>query len=216
WERGWSFIKKAGTIITLASVAVWFTSSFGFAGGAFGAVEDIDASIIARIGSAIAFLFKPLGFGSWQATVATLLGLVAKEEVVGVFGTLFAVAGDALELVEEGEFAGLANIASQFTLLSAYSFMIFNLLCAPCFAAIGAIRREMNSAKWTLAAIGWECGFAYAASLIVYQLVGFVTGEVGIGLGTLAALIVLGVGIWALIRPYKESNTLETAYGSKK
>ena len=128
WERGWSFIKKAGTIITLASVFVWFTSSFGFADGAFGAVEDIDASIIASIGGAIAFIFKPLGFGNWQATVATLLGLVAKEEVVGVFGTLFAVAGDALELVEEGEFAGLANIASQFTLLSAYSFMIFNLL----------------------------------------------------------------------------------------
>ena len=216
WERGWSFIKKAGTIITLASVFVWFTSSFGFVDGAFGAVEDIDASIIAGIGGAIAFIFKPLGFGNWQATVATLLGLVAKEEVVGVFGTLFAVAGDALELVEEGEFAGLANIASQFTLLSAYSFMIFNLLCAPCFAAIGAIRREMNSAKWTFAAIGWECGFAYAASLIVYQLVGFVTGEVGIGLGTLAALIVLGVGIWAVVRPYKESSTLETAYGSKK
>ena len=199
WERGWSFIKKAGTIITLASVVVWFTSSFGFVDGAFGAVEDIDASIIARIGSAIAFLFKPLGFGSWQATVATLLGLVAKEEVVGVFGTLFAVAGDALELVEEGEFVGLANIASQFTLLSAYSFMIFNLLCAPCFAAMGAIKREMNSAKWTFAAIGYMCGLAYLASLVVYQLGLLFTGY-GFGVGTVAAVLALLAAVYLLVR----------------
>ena len=209
WERGWSFIKKAGTIITLSSVFVWFTSSFGFVDGAFGMVEDMDASILAKIGSAVCFIFKPLGFGSWQATVATLLGLVAKEEVVGTFGTLFAVAGDALEMVDAGDFAGLVNIAAQFTQLSAYSFLIFNLLCAPCFAAIGAIKREMNNAKWTWAAIGWECGFAYAISLIVYQLGGLFCGETTFGLGTVAAVIVLGVLIYLLVRPYKESSDME-------
>ena len=204
WERGWSFIKKAGTIITLASVFVWFTSSFGFGEAGFGMVEDIDHSILANVGNAVAFIFAPIGFGSWQAAVATVLGLVAKEEVVGVFGTLFAVAGDALELVEAGDFAGLVNIAAQFTPLTAYSFLVFNLLCAPCFAAIGAIRREMNNAKWTWAAIGWECGFAYAASLIIYQLGGLVMGQVGFGLGTVAAVIVLAAMIYGLVRPYKE------------
>ena len=208
WERGWSFIKKAGTIITLSSVFVWFTSSFGFVDGVFGMVEDMDASILANIGNAVCFIFKPLGFGNWQATVATLLGLVAKEEVVGTFGTLFAVAGDALEMVDAGDFAGLVNIAAQFTQLSAYSFLIFNLLCAPCFAAIGAIKREMNNAKWTWAAIGWECGFAYAVSLIVYQLGGLFCGETTFGLDTVAAVVVLGVLIYLLVRPYKESTTL--------
>ena len=215
WERGWSFIKKAGTIITLASVFVWFTSSFGFVDGAFGMVEDMDASILATIGNAVCFIFAPLGFGSWQATVATLLGLVAKEEVVGVFGTLFAVAGDALEMVEEGDFAGLVNIAAQFTQLSAYSFLIFNLLCAPCFAAIGAIKREMNNAKWTWAAIGWECGFAYAVALIVYQIGGLFTGDTTFGAGTVAAVIVLGVLIYLIVRPYKESEEMEVKYTGK-
>ena len=215
WERGWSFIKKAGTIITLASVFVWFTSSFGFVDGAFGMVEDMDASILATIGNAVCFIFKPLGFGSWQATVATLLGLVAKEEVVGTFGTLFAVAGDALEMVGEGDFAGLVNIAAQFTQLSAYSFLIFNLLCAPCFAAIGAIKREMNNAKWTWAAIGWECGFAYAVALIVYQIGGLFTGDTTFGAGTVAAVIVLGVLIYLIVRPYKESEEMEVKYTGK-
>ena len=215
WERGWSFIKKAGTIITLASVFVWFTSSFGFVDGAFGMVEDMDASILATIGNAVCFIFAPLGFGSWQATVATLLGLVAKEEVVGAFGTLFAVAGDALEMVEEGDFAGLVNIAAQFTQLSAYSFLIFNLLCAPCFAAIGAIKREMNNAKWTWAAIGWECGFAYAVALIVYQIGGLFTGDTTFGAGTVAAVIVLGVLIYLIVRPYKESEEMEVKYTGK-
>lgn len=215
WERGWSFIKKAGTIITLASVFVWFTSSFGFVDGAFGMVEDMDASILAAIGNAVCFIFAPLGFGSWQATVATLLGLVAKEEVVGAFGTLFAVAGDALEMVEEGDFAGLVNIAAQFTQLSAYSFLIFNLLCAPCFAAIGAIKREMNNAKWTWAAIGWECGFAYAVALIVYQIGGLFTGDTTFGAGTVAAVIVLGVLIYLIVRPYKESEEMEVKYTGK-
>ena len=215
WERGWSFIKKAGTIITLASVFVWFTSSFGFVDGAFGMVEDMDASILAAIGNAVCFIFAPLGFGNWQATVATLLGLVAKEEVVGAFGTLFAVAGDALEMVEEGDFAGLVNIAAQFTQLSAYSFLIFNLLCAPCFAAIGAIKREMNNAKWTWAAIGWECGFAYAVALIVYQIGGLFTGDTTFGAGTVAAVIVLGVLIYLIVRPYKESEEMEVKYTGK-
>ncbi len=215
WERGWSFIKKAGTIITLASVFVWFTSSFGFVDGAFGMVEDMDASILAAIGNAVCFIFAPLGFGNWQATVATLLGLVAKEEVVGAFGTLFAVAGDALEMVEEGNFAGLVNIAAQFTQLSAYSFLIFNLLCAPCFAAIGAIKREMNNAKWTWAAIGWECGFAYAVALIVYQIGGLFTGDTTFGAGTVAAVIVLGVLIYLIVRPYKESEEMEVKYTGK-
>ncbi len=215
WERGWSFIKKAGTIITLSSVLVWFGSSFGVTETGFGMVEDIDASILASIGGAVAFLFKPLGFGTWQAAVATVLGLVAKEEVVGVFGTLFAVAGDALEMVENGEFAGLVNIAAQFTGLSAYSFLVFNLLCAPCFAAIGAIKREMNNAKWTWAAIGWECGLAYAVALIIYQLGGLLLGEVPFGLGTVAAVLVLAGLIVALIRPYKESAELHTSYGKK-
>ena len=217
WERGWSFIKKAGTIITLASVFVWFTSSFGFVDGAFGMVEDMDASILAAIGNAVCFIFAPLGFGNWQATVATLLGLVAKEEVVGTFGTLFAVAGDALEMVEEGEFAGLSNIAAAFhySQLAAYSFLIFNLLCAPCFAAIGAIKREMNNAKWTWAAIGWECGFAYAVALIVYQIGGLFTGDTTFGAGTVAAVIVLGVLIYLIVRPYKESEEMEVKYTGK-
>ena len=217
WERGWSFIKKAGTIITLSSVFVWFTSSFGFVDGAFGMVEDMDASILATIGNAVCFIFAPLGFGNWQATVATLLGLVAKEEVVGAFGTLFAVAGDALEMVEEGDFAGLVNIAAAFhySQLAAYSFLIFNLLCAPCFAAIGAIKREMNNAKWTWAAIGWECGFAYAVALIVYQIGGLFTGDTTFGVGTVAAVIVLGVLIYLIVRPYKESEEMEVKYTGK-
>lgn len=217
WERGWSFIKKAGTIITLSSVFVWFTSSFGFVDGAFGMVEEIDQSILATIGNAVCFIFAPLGFGDWQATVATILGLVAKEEVVGTFGTLFAVAGDALEMVEEGEFAGLSNIAAAFhySQLAAYSFLIFNLLCAPCFAAIGAIKREMNNAKWTWAAIGWECGFAYAMALIVYQIGGLFTGDTAFGVGTVAAVIVLGVLIYLIVRPYKESEEMEVKYTGK-
>ena len=172
----------------------------------------MDHSVLASIGSALAFLFAPLGFGSWQASVATVLGLVAKEEVDGAFGTMFAVAGDALEMVEAGDFAGLVNIAAQFTPLSAYSFLVFNLLCAPCFAAMGAIKREMNNAKWTLAAIGWECGLAYAASLIVYQIGGLFLGETTFGLGTVAAVIVLAILIVAVIRPYKQSERLEVHY----
>lgn len=211
WERGWSYIKKAGTIITLASIFVWFTSSYGFTSAGFGAVENMDASILGQIGSAFAVLFRPLGFGTWQSSVATVLGLVAKEEVVGTFGTLYAVAGDALGMVEEGAFAGLAPIAAHFTQLSAYSFLVFNLLCAPCFAAIGAIKREMNNAKWTWAAIGYQCGLAYAVSLIIYQFGGLITGEVAFGIGTIAAVIVLLFMIYMIFRKgytSKESNPL--------
>ena len=205
WERGWSFIKKAGTVILLSSIFVWFTSSFGFVDGAFGMVEDIDTSILAVIGSAVAVIFAPLGFGNWQSAVATVLGLVAKEEVVGTFGTLYAVAGDALGMVEEGDFGGLSNIAQHFTYLSAYSFLIFNLLCAPCFAAIGAIKREMNNAKWTWFAIGYQCVFAYTMALMVYQFGLLFTGA-GFGVGTVAALIVLIAYIWLLVRKGYDEN----------
>ena len=207
WERGWSYIKKAGTIITLASIFVWFTSSYGFGPEGFGAVEEMDYSILGQIGSGLAVIFRPLGFGTWQASAATVLGLVAKEEVVGAFGTLYAVAGDALGMVEEGAFAGLAPIAEHFTQLSAYSFLVFNLLCAPCFAAIGAIKREMNNAKWTWAAIGYQCGFAYAVSLMVYQLGGLIIGEVAFGVGSVAAIIVLIALIYLLFRKgYQAKN----------
>ena len=200
WERGWSFIKRAGTVIVLASIFIWVTSNLGFVDGSFGLVEDMDHSLLAVIGSAVAVLFAPLGFGNWQSSVATVMGLVAKEEVVGVFGSLYGVAGDALELVEAGEFGGLAPIAGHFTALSAYSFMVFNLLCAPCFAAIGAIKREMNNARWTVFAVGYQCVFAYACSLMVYQLGGLILGEVAFGLGTVCAFLVLAGILYMLFR----------------
>ena len=166
WERGWSFIKKAGTIILLSSVVLWFLQAFGWENGGFGMVEDMNNSVLAAIGGAIAFIFSPLGFGNWKAAVATITGLIAKENVVATFGILYNYAG---ELAENGdEIWGL--VAMDYTQLSAYAFMIFNLLCAPCFAAMGAIKREMNNSKWTLFAIGYMCVFAYAVSLIVYQV----------------------------------------------
>ena len=214
WERGWSFIKRAGTIILASSILIWFLSGFGMVDGAFQMVEDMDASILAAIGGAIAPIFKPLGFGNWQSTVATLMGIVAKEEVVGVFGVLYGVAGDALAFVEEGMFGQLAPIAAAFTALSAYSFLIFNLLCAPCFAAIGAIRREMANAKWTCFAIGYQCAFAYAAALIVNQLgLWFSTGAFGVG--TVAALLLTAGLAYLLVRPYKEADRL-TMHASGK
>ena len=222
WERGWSFIKRAGTIILLSSIVVWFLSSYGVVEGQFvllseEAVEAInpallndetefmDLSILGTIGSAIAFIFSPLGFGNWQATVATLLGLVAKEEVVAVFGTLFGVAGDALEMVEEGAFAGLAPVAYAFggSTLSAYCFLVFNLLCAPCFAAIGAIRREMNNGKWTAFAIAYQCVFAYVIALIVYQLGSLFIGQPN-AVGVIFALLLLGCLCYLLFRPQKD------------
>ena len=165
WERGWSFIKKAGTVILLATIFVWFTSSFGWENGSFGMV-DMESSILAVIGNAIAWIFTPLGWGTWQAAVASITGLIAKENVVGTFGVLFG----GFEEVAENGWQVWQNVRAAFTPLAAYSFLIFNLLCAPCFAAIGAIRREMNSAKWTWFAIGYQCVFAYAFALVVYQL----------------------------------------------
>ncbi|MEA5136994.1 MAG: ferrous iron transport protein B [Candidatus Fimivivens sp.] len=204
-ERGWSFIKRAGTVILAASVLIWFTSSFGFVEGSFTMVEDMDHSVLAAIGGAIAPLFAPLGFGTWQSAVATVMGLVAKEEVVGVFGVLYGVAGDALTMVEEGAFENLSPIAAHFTTLSAFSFLTFNLLCAPCFAAMGAIRREMNNAKWTWAAIGYLCVFAYVISLTVYQLGLLFTGN-GFTIGTAVAVILLAALLWLLFRknPYDQ------------
>ncbi|MDL2218175.1 ferrous iron transport protein B [Christensenellaceae bacterium OttesenSCG-928-M15] len=212
WERGWSFIKRAGTIILLASVVVWFLLSFGFVDGAFGMVEDMNESVLASIGNVVAPLFAPLGFGSWQASVASILGLVAKEEVVGALGTMANVAGDALEMVEEGAFGELTGIAAFLvTPLSAFSFLLFNLLCAPCFAAMGAIRREMNSAKWTWFAIGYLCGFAYAIALIVNQLGLLFTGG-GFTIWTAVALLVLAGLLYMLFRkPYDERHKLEAA-----
>ena len=204
WERGWSFIKRAGTVILASSVILWFLQGFGFANGSFGMVENNNNSLLAAIGGAVAFLFAPLGFGNWQSTVATVTGLIAKENVVSTFGVLFHYAG---ELSENGaEIWG--SIPALFTQLSAYSFMIFNLLCAPCFAAMGAIKREMNSAKWTFAAIGYMCGFAYVAALIVYQFGGLITGELGFGPGTVAAAICLAGIVYLLFRKNRYDDNI--------
>lgn len=211
WERGWSFIKRAGTVILLASILIWFTSTYGWTDGVFGAVEDIDLSMLGIAGTAIAGVFAPLGFGSWQATVATILGLVAKEEVVGAMGTMAAVAGDALEMVEEGQFAGVTAIGAFFpTALASYSFLVFNLLCAPCFAAIGAIKREMNNGKWTFFAIAYQTLFAYAISLMVFQFGTLFTGG-GFGVGTVFAVAVLAVFVFLLFRPGSKKNQLHKA-----
>ncbi len=195
WERGWSFIKKAGTIILLATILVWFTSSFGWADGAFGMV-DMNDSILAAIGNAIAWIFRPLGWGFWQGAVATVTGLIAKENVVGTFGVLFG----GFEEVAENGWQIWTNMRAAFTPLAAYSFLIFNLLCAPCFAAIGAIRREMNSARWTWFAIGYQCGFAYLIALIVYQLGMLFTGQGNIA-GTIVAIAGVVFLVYMLVRP---------------
>ncbi|WP_300270537.1 ferrous iron transporter B [uncultured Flavonifractor sp.] len=195
WERGWSFIKRAGTVILLSSIILWFLQGFGFVDGVFQMVEDNNDSLLAAVGHAVSFIFAPLGFGFWEATVAVVTGLIAKEEVVSTFSVLFP-----------GNLT--VDMAAAFTAISAYSFMIFNLLCAPCFAAMGAIKREMNSPKWTLAAIGYMCGFAYVISLIVYQIGGLILGQVAFGVGTVAALICLAGLIYLLVRKnkYEESG----------
>ncbi|MDR1564327.1 MAG: ferrous iron transporter B [Oscillospiraceae bacterium] len=199
WERGWSFIKKAGTIILLATVFVWFTSSFGWTDGAFGMV-DMSDSILAVIGGFIAPIFAPLGWGDWKSAVATITGLIAKENVVGTFGILYNFA----EVGENGEEIW-SNLAASYTGLAAYSFLVFNLLCAPCFAAMGAIKREMNSARWFFTAIGYQCGFAYIASLCVYQL-GMLIGTGSFGIATAAALVILAAFLFMLLRPAKNSR----------
>lgn len=205
WERGWSFIKRAGTVILLSSIILWFLQGFGFTNGQFGMVEDNNTSLLADIGNAIALIFAPLGWVgdmAWKATVATFTGLIAKEEVVNTFGVLYNFS----EVSEEGNEIWTL-IAQDFTPIAAYSFMIFNLLCAPCFAAMGAIRREMNNTKWTLAAIGYMCLFAYVSALIVYQLVGLAIGEVAFNFWTIVALALLIGVIYLLFRPgYKPKS----------
>ena len=198
WERGWSFIKKAGTIILLSTILVWFTTYFGFTSDGFRMLseEEPDQSILAAIGSAISWIFVPLGWGTWQAAVASITGLVAKENIVGTMGILYG-----------GSSSVYATLAETFSGITGYSFLVFNLLCAPCFAAIGTIRREMNNAKWTWFAIAYQCGFAYAISLMINQFGGLFTGNVNI-IGVIAAVIVLGFMIWMLVRPYKESTKL--------
>lgn len=203
WERGWSFIKKAGTVILLSAIVLWFLQSFGWENG-FGMVEDLDNSVLAKIGKGFAWILAPLGWGEWKAAVATVTGLIAKENVVTTFGQLFHFAGE--ELSENGDEIW-SEVSTYFTALSAYSFLVFNLLCAPCFAAMGAIKREMNSAKWTLFAIGYQCVFAYAVSLIIYQVGSIFTGNVNV-FGLIVALILIAFIIYMLVRPYKESNKL--------
>ena len=207
WERGWSFIKRAGTIILLSSIVLWFLQGYGFVDGVFQAVEDNNSSLLAAIGSALAWIFYPLGWAgdmAWKATVASITGLIAKEEVVNTFGVLYHYVGE--DLGETGQ-AIWPLVAADFGPIRAYSFMIFNLLCAPCFAAMGAIRREMNNTKWTLGAIGYMCGFAYVVSLIVYQLAGLLTGETSFGLVTVAALAALaGLG-YLVFRRNKYADT---------
>ncbi|MGN1003063.1 MAG: nucleoside recognition domain-containing protein, partial [Oscillospiraceae bacterium] len=199
WERGWSFIKKAGTIILLSTIFVWFTTYFGWVDGSFRmlAEEEIDCSILAAIGSVLAWIFKPLGWGNWQAAVASITGLIAKENIVGTLGILYG----------GGDGTVYQNLAAAFTGVTGYSFLVFNLLCAPCFAAIGAIRREMNSAKWTWFAIGYQCGFAYVIALMINQFGGAFTGNLNI-VGLIAALACLALMLYMLFRPYKEATRL--------
>jgi len=203
WERGWSFIKKAGTVILLSTIFIWFTSSFGIVDGHFGMVEDLSDGFLANIGQAIAWILTPLGWGNWQAAVAAITGLVAKENVVGTFGILFGFA----EVAEDGEEIW-GTLASSFTAVSAYSFLVFNLLCAPCFAAIGAIKREMNNARWTWFAIGYQTILAYAVSLAIYQLGTWATTGV-FGIGTLCGLAVVIGFIILLVRPHKVRQGLK-------
>ena len=209
WERGSSFIKKAGTIILLSTIVLWFLQGFGWEKGAFGMVDDIDHSILSSIGQTFAWIFSPLGWGDWKAAVASVTGLIAKENLVATFGQLYGFA----EVAEEGnEFWG--QLSASFTPLAAYSLMIFNLLCAPCFAAMGAIKREMNNTKWFLIAIGYQCGFAYVCSLIVYQLGSLINGG-SFGFGTIVGFILLIGLIYLLVRPSKESDTAEVEFAVK-
>ncbi len=210
WERGWSFIKKAGTIILLSTILVWFSTYFGWVDGQFRMLEDMemDHSILAGIGNLFAWVFIPLGWGDWKAAVAAITGLVAKENVVGTFGILYGFA----EVSEEGEEIW-GTLAGTYTSAAAYSFLVFNLLCAPCFAAIGAIRREMNNARWTWFAIGYQCALAYCVALCVYQIGSFLTTGT-FGLGLIAALVILAGFLWLLVRP-NTKNTGRTKVSMK-
>ena len=206
WERGWSFIKKAGTIILLSTIILWFLMSFGWEGGSFGMVEELNESILSKIGTAIAWIFAPLGWTKagegWKMAVAAVTGLIAKENVVATFGMLYGFA----EVAEDGaEIWG--NLAAAMTPIAAYGFLVFNLLCAPCFAAMGAIKREMNNTKWFLFAIGYQCGLAYLVSLCIYQIGTLVTGG-GFGIWTVVAFAIIIGFLYLLFRPYKESSSL--------
>lgn len=212
WERGWSFIKRAGTVILASTIVLWFLQGFGFEDGVFGMVEDQDNSILAAVASALAWIFAPQGFGNWRATVASISGLIAKENVVGTLGVLYHFGG---ELSENGDEIW-GEVASDYTAISAYSFMIFNLLCAPCFAAMGAIKREMNNGKWTAIAIGYMCLLAYCASLVVYQIGGLITGEVGFNIFTIVAVAIIVFTIYMLVRPNKYLNDNEVKIDVKK
>ncbi|MBQ3416792.1 MAG: ferrous iron transporter B [Ruminococcus sp.] len=199
WERGWSFIKKAGTVILLSTIVLWFLSRFGWVDGTFGmlAEDEIGSSMLAVFGNAIAWIFAPLGWGNWQATVASITGLIAKENIVGTMGVLYG----------GGELSTWATLAQQFTVITGLSFLIFNLLCAPCFAAMGAIKREMNSAKWTIFAIAYECLFAYAIALIVNQIGGAFTGNLNV-IGLIISILLIAGMLFMLFKPYKEANKL--------
>jgi len=244
WERGWSFIKRAGTVILISSIVIWALSSLGTVNGKFGMVDELyededlvtdeyvelvadrlgvepdevtpmDDSILAGVGNAVSVIFKPLGFGSWRPTVATITGLVAKEEVVGTFGVLYNYDdADGEEELEENGDQIWDNVAADFNAfsnghgrLAAFAFMIFNLLCAPCFAAMGAIKREMNNAKWTWFAIGYMCIFAYVIALMVYQIGKLFVGSVSV-IGLIVAIVLLAFLVWQLFRPYKEAQRL--------
>ena len=201
WERGWSFIKKAGTIILLSTIFIWFTTYFGWVDGQFRMLSEdqIDCSILAAIGGVIAWIFTPLGWGNWQATVASITGLVAKENIVGTLGILYGGSNGTV----------YQNIAQAFTGITGYSFLVFNLLCAPCFAAIGAIKREMNNAKWTWFAIGYQCGFAYLIALMINQFGGLFTGHVNV-IGLIFAVAALALIVYMLVKPYKEATKLDS------
>lgn len=200
WERGWSFIKKAGTVILLSTIFVWFAQSFGFADGGFGMVEDMNDSILAALGGILAPVFAPLGWGDWKPAVAAITGLVAKENVVGTFGILYGFG----EVAEDGaEIWG--TLASSLTAVAAYSFLVFNLLCAPCFAAMGAIKREMNNAKWFWIAVGYQTGLAYLVSLCIFQIGTLITTG-AFGIGTVVAFAIVIGFVYMLFRPYKEAN----------
>ena len=203
WERGWSFIKKAGTVILISSIVLWFLQGFGVEDGSFGMVDDLNNSVLAKLGNIIAPIFAPLGFGDWKSAVAVVTGLIAKENVVATFGILY---GGLDEVSEDGVEVWTALQASM-TALAGYSFLVFNLLCAPCFAAMGAIKREMNNGKWTAFAIGYQCVFAYAVSLMVYQFGSLFTGNGNI-IGVIFAVIILAFILFMLFKPYKESTTL--------
>lgn len=210
WERGWDFIKRAGTVILVSSIILWFLQGYGFTNGVFGAVEDNNTSLLATIGNALAWIFYPIGWMgdmAWKATVATFTGLIAKEEIVMTLGTLYQYAG---ELSEAGDEIW-AMVAKDFGAVTAYSFMIFNLLCAPCFAAMGAIKREMNNWKWTAFSIGYMCVFAYVISMIVYQIGGLFTGEATFGAFTILAFVALAVLVYLLVRPNKYRDGTLTA-----